>query len=91
MDLGEEFDDNAPPSPEPFRMSLKNPKRDNSERNYSHNKVEDQSHSKMTSNQVVATKRVTESAGPLQFKNFVLQHIKPQFLAKRSNIYEDPG
>ena len=32
----------------------------------------------------------TGSAGPLQFKNFVNQHIKPKFLAKKSNIYEDP-
>ena len=27
----------------------------------------------------------------MQFKNFVVQFIKPQFLAKKSNIYEDPG
>lgn len=27
----------------------------------------------------------------MQFKNFVVNFIKPQFLAKRSNIYEDPG
>ena len=25
------------------------------------------------------------------YKNFVNKHIKPQFLAKGSNIYEDPG
>ena len=38
----------------------------------------------------VANKHVTQSAGPLQFKNFVNKYIKPQFLAKKSNIYEDP-
>jgi hypothetical protein len=27
----------------------------------------------------------------LQFKNFINKFIKPQFLAKGSNIYEDPG
>jgi hypothetical protein len=37
------------------------------------------------------SKNVTESAGPLQFKSFVNKIIKPQFMAKRSNIYEDPG
>lgn len=39
----------------------------------------------------VCNKNVTESAGPLQFKSFVNKIIKPQFLAKKSNIYEDPG
>jgi hypothetical protein len=45
---------------------------------------------KAGNNQVFAPKKVTESAGPRQFQNFILQHIKPQFLAKKSNIYEDP-
>ena len=39
----------------------------------------------------MCNKNVTESAGPLQFKSFVNKTIKPQFLAKKSNIYEDPG
>lgn len=39
----------------------------------------------------MCNKNVTESAGPLQFKSFVNKIIKPQFLAKKSNIYEDPG
>ena len=39
----------------------------------------------------VTNKSVTVSAGPKQFKNFVVNFIKPQFLAKKSNIYEDPG
>jgi len=36
-------------------------------------------------------KSVTASAGPKQFKNFVVNFVKPQFMAKKSNIYEDPG
>jgi hypothetical protein len=39
----------------------------------------------------VQNKKIHESAGPLQFKNFVNNIIKPQFLAKKSNIYEDPN
>ena len=74
-----------------FRSSL-TPKRETSEWNYNHTKeVHEKPCEKKSGNQVaVATKGVTESAGPLQFKNFV-QFIKPQFLAKKSNIYEDPG
>ncbi len=30
------------------------------------------------------------SAGPLQFKNIIKNIIKPKFLAKKSNIYEEP-
>jgi hypothetical protein len=35
----------------------------------------------------VANKSITSSAGPMQFKNFLVKFIKPQFLAKKSNIY----
>ncbi len=38
----------------------------------------------------VTNKNVTESAGPLQFKTIINKVIKPQFLSKKSNIYEDP-
>jgi hypothetical protein len=41
-------------------------------------------------NQVCSSKNFTESAGPLQFKSFVNRVIKPQFMSKKSNIYEDP-
>lgn len=46
--------------------------------------------SKPHTNQVCSNKSYTESAGPLQFKSFVNRFIKPEFLAKKSNIYEDP-
>jgi len=36
----------------------------------------------------VTNKNITESAGPLQFKKIVNLFIKPQFQAKKSNIYE---
>jgi hypothetical protein len=37
----------------------------------------------------VGNKTFTESAGPLQFKNIINNFIKPQFLSKKSNIFEE--
>lgn len=42
---------------------------------------------KINQNHVSGHHLSTESAGPLQFKHFVNTYIKPQFLAKKSNIY----
>lgn len=70
----------------PFRHSLE-PNDDHPHLNL--RKIDKPSQSK--SNKIkVTTKNVTESAGPLQFKNIINKLIKPQFAAKKSNIYEDP-